>query len=212
MTPQFSRAVDPIFLHVLDLLDRISREEEPSVHEERLKIKAWLDQGEAIIGRGPEWELAKYALVCWIDEVLIEAPWSSREWWYENALEQELFGNRLAYEMFYVRANDASQMAKKDALETFYVCVVLGFRGLYRDQSALYDSQRLGLPASLDDWAKQMSLSIRLGQGRPPISQTGTGGSGAPPLTGQGMLIWTALVGVILSAFVAMFALLFFVK
>lgn len=213
MTPQFSRAVDPIFLHVLDLLDRISREENPDVHEERMRIRALLDQAEAIVGVGKDWELAKYALVSWIDEVLLEAPWDGRDWWNNNVLEVELFNTRLCNEQFYVRAQEASQLQRRDALEVFYVCVVLGFRGLYRDPAvASILTESHNLPPDLETWAKQSSLAIRLGQGRPPITAAANPGSGAPPLSGQTLFVWSALAGVVLAAFAAMFALLYFSK
>lgn len=213
MTPQFSRAVDPIFLRVLDLLDRISREENPDVHEERMRIRALLDQGEAIVGVGKDWELSKYALVSWIDEVLLEAPWDGRDWWNNNVLEVELFNTRLCNEQFYVRAQEASQLSRRDGLEVFYVCVVLGFRGLYRDPAvASILTESHNLPPDLESWAKQTSLAIRLGQGRPPITASANPGSGAPPLSGQSMFVWSALAGVVLAAFAAMFALLFFSK
>ena len=90
MTPKFSKAVDPVFLHVLGLLERIGRDENPSPSEERLRIRGWLDQAEGQLGHGPDWHLAKYALVSWIDDVLIDTapgkaaaggrktPWKSR--------------------------------------------------------------------------------------------------------------------------------------
>ncbi len=210
MTPQFSRAVDPIFLYVLNLLDRISKEEQLNVQEERLKIRSRLEEAVAIVGQGPEWDLAKYALVSWIDEVLLEAPWDGRDWWNNNVLEVELFNTRLCNEQFYVKSKEASLLPKRDALEVFYVCVVLGFRGFYRDPAlATIVAQSHGFPPDLEAWAKQTSLAIRLGQGRPPINQTGSGGTGAPPLGGQAMLVWASLVGVVLAAFTAMYALLF---
>jgi len=136
MTPRFSKAVDPVFLHVLGLLERIGRGEQPSPKDERLWIRGLIDQAEGQLGQGIEWQLAKYALVAWIDDVLIEAPWEGRSWWKENALEVEIFNTRLRNEQFYVKARDSSSLAQKDALEVFYVSVVLGFRGLYRDPAA----------------------------------------------------------------------------
>lgn len=50
MTPKHSLAVDPLLLHMLGLLDRVSLGEEPEVLEERLRVRALLDQGEAIVG------------------------------------------------------------------------------------------------------------------------------------------------------------------
>ena len=40
MTPQFALAVDPIFLHMLRLLDRISAGQTPSASDERVRINA----------------------------------------------------------------------------------------------------------------------------------------------------------------------------
>ena len=87
MTPKLAQAVDPIFIHVLDLLEQIKGEMHPSPQEERLKVCALLDQAEAILGGGPEWELCKYAIVSWIDEMLVDTPWSGQEWWANNVLE-----------------------------------------------------------------------------------------------------------------------------
>ena len=75
MTPKHSIAVDPVFLHVLNLLDRIQDGSDPDPREEKIQIRALLDQGEALIGSGENWELTKYALVSWIDEVLVSSSW-----------------------------------------------------------------------------------------------------------------------------------------
>jgi type VI secretion system protein ImpK len=207
MTPKFSTAVDPVFLHVLGLLERIGRDEHPSPTEERLRIRGWLDQAEGRLGHGPDWLLAKYALVAWIDDVLIEAPWEGRSWWKENALEVEVFNTRLRNEQFYLKAREASSLPQKDALETFYVCAVLGFRGLYRDPvaaAALAGPRQL--PPDLETWARQTSMAIQLGQGRPPISEQSEPVAGAPPLDGPFLLVWSTLFGVILAVFVMILA------
>ena len=202
MTPEFALAVDNIFLHVLGLLERIGRDENPPVKEERLRIRGWIDQAEAILGQRPDWQLAKYALVAWIDDVLIDAPWEGRGWWKENALEVEIFNTRLRNEQFYLKAKEASALTRKDALETFYVCAVLGFRGLYRDpMAAAALAEPRGLPADLETWARQTSMAIQLGQGRPPISEASVPATGAPPLEGPFLLVWATLAAVVLAAF-----------
>ena len=201
MTPKLAQSVDPIFLHVLDLLDRIGDGQEPNAQEEQIRIRALLDQAEALMGNSQQWELAKYALVSWIDEMLVDADWKGREWWSNNVLEVELFKSRLCNEKFYVRAAEASSLTGRDALEVFYVCVVLGFRGLYRDPNlAAIFTEAHGLPADLSTWAKQTSMSIRLGQGRPPLSRSGREMSGAPPLFTREQLVWPWLGAVSLAA------------
>lgn len=194
MTPQFSRAVDPIFLLILGLLDRISRQEEVVIFDERLRIRKMVEEAEAIVGLTSDWELAKYALVSWIDEVLVDAPWDGSDWWNNNVLEVELFNTRLANEQFYVRSLQASALPTRDALEVFYVCVVLGFRGLYRDpDAAVLLAEPRGLPLDLDTWARQTALAIRLGQGLPDLEPVPGEGSGAPPLTALQMFVWSSL-------------------
>ena len=212
MSPIFAVAIDPVFLYVLGLVERIGRNENPAVHEERLRIRGGLDQAEALLGQSPDWQFAKYALVSWIDEMLIEAPWEGREWWKENALEVEVFNTRLRNEQFYVKAREASALPRKDALEVFYVCVVLGFRGLYRNPAAAAAlAEPRGLAPDLETWARQTSLAIQLGQGRPPISEVSMPPEGAPPLEGSALLVWSLLGGVVLAALDAIFAWMLFV-
>jgi type VI secretion system protein ImpK len=211
MTPRFAQAVDPVLLHVLGLLDRINRDEQPSPIEERLRIVALLDQAEAIVGAGTEWDLAKYALVSWIDEMLVEIPWEGRDYWSNNVLEVELFNTRLCNEQFYTRAQESSTLARRDALEVFYVCVVLGFRGLYRDpQTATMFAAAHGLPPDLDTWAKQASLAIRLGQGRPALAAPRRDIAGAPPLRTKPLVAWSWLAALLLAVGAAVSYAMFF--
>lgn len=212
MTPQFAQAVDRIFLAVLGLLDRISRNEPLVPSEERVRIRAALDHAESLLGQSPEWQLSRYALVTWVDEVLIEAPWEGRQWWEENALEVEIFNTRDAFTAFYLKAVEAATLPQKNALEVFYVCVVLGFRGLYRDSSAVVMADQLRLPPDLAAWTKQTALAIRLGQGRPPITEAPHPGDGAPPLEGKFALVGSTLLCVVLAAVTAILGwVLFFV-
>lgn len=201
MTPKHSLAVDPFLLHSLDLLDRISSGADPDPQEERVRLRAFLDQGEAIIGAGRDWQLTRYALVAWIDEMLVEASWSHREWWSNNVLERELFNTRECAERFFVNAKEASGLSQRDALEVYYVCVILGFRGIYSEPTlARMISESLGLPEDLNVWAKQVSMSIRLGQGRPALNEASRDIGGAPPLPSKNRVVWPWLFASILAA------------
>jgi type VI secretion system protein ImpK len=206
MTPNFAQAVDPIFLYVLALLDRISRDTKPKPQEERARIRALIDEAEARLGTGIEWELAKYAVVSWIDEMLVDAFWDGREWWSNNVLEIELFNTRECNEKFFIKAQQASTVSGRDALEVFYVCVILGFRGLYHNMEA--DSvlaPSLNLPFSLVEWAKQTALSVRLGQGREALSRPTMEIHGAPPLRSRSSVVWPWLATVLTVAAAAVY-------
>lgn len=201
MSPKFAQAVDPVFLHVLDLYERISQGEPTSARDEHVRINALLDQAKAILGSSPEWDLAKYAIVSWIDELLVDTPWDGRDWWSNNVLEVQHFNSRLCFERFFVRGQEASTMDRRDALEVFYICVVLGFRGLYREpQLAEGIIQTHGLPPDIDSWARQASMAIRLGQGRPPLKGPQHEIGGAPPLRSRPAVVWSWTTAVILAA------------
>ncbi|HWA97559.1 MAG TPA: DotU family type IV/VI secretion system protein [Pirellulales bacterium] len=202
MTPKFAEAVDPVFLYVLQLLDRIAAGDNPSPEDERLRLRGLLEQAQGKLGEGQDWQLAKYALVAWIDELLIDADWQGRDWWNNNALEVEQFNTREANEQFYMQAKEATRLSRRDALEVFYVCVVLGFRGLYRDPYAVAAlAEPRGLPADLEAWTKQAALSIRLGGYRKTLNDAGVPGAGAPPRTGQSLVVWSSLSGAVRAAF-----------
>lgn len=194
MTPKFAQAIDPVMLHVLGLLDRIARDERPSPADERLRIRGLIDQAEALLGANEQWQLGKYALASWADEMLVDANWDGRDWWSNNVLEMELFNSRECYDRFYILAKEASSLPTRDALEVYYICVVLGFRGLYRDPEFSSSTiQALGLPVDVESWARQAAMSVRLGQGRPQLTGKKRDLLGAPPLRGRHFALWSGL-------------------
>ena len=206
MTPTFAKAVDPIFLHVLGLLDRISNGESPDPKEQKTIINNLLTEAQGQLSQKPDdWRLAKYALVSWVDEVLIEAPWAAREWWYNNVLEVDHFESRIANTEFFIREKDAAKLTRRDALEVYYLCVVLGFRGFYRTAGSdlANEADRLDIPHDVESWAQRTSRAIQLGQGRPSIGGVSRPIEGAPPLDGKYVLLGTTLLGVIFAAITA---------
>ena len=206
MTPEFAVAVDPVIVYVVNLLDRIGDGKEPDPQEEQLRIRSLMDRAEGgLSGAHREgWALAKYALTTWTDEMLITAPWEGRSWWTNNALEFAMFQTNIAFSDFYEKARSAAALTSKNALEVFYVCVVLGFRGLYRDASAEIDAVEAGLPPTLEGWARNCAMVIQLGQGVPTINELPRPGRGAPPLQGRFMALGALVLGVFLVALVAL--------
>src|SRR5262249_7076503 len=70
----------------------------------------------------------------------VYSPWSER--WKPLILEQALFGSRVRAEKFWEQAEIVlrrpgaprpSSPPGPDALETFFLCIVLGFRGTHRE-------------------------------------------------------------------------------
>ena len=202
MTPQFAAALDPIFLYVLQLLQRISEGQSVDIDAERDRIENRFREAETHLSGKQGWELAKYALVAWIDEVLIEAPWEGSEKWQENLLEFAYFQTRNRATMFYQKAAEAAKLSRRDALEVFYVCTALGFRGLYDTSEATFLAESLKEPHDIDEWAKKYRRKIQLGHGRPSITESMRPVKEAEPLEGKFIFVSTLLVSIILVAFV----------
>ncbi|MCL6504678.1 MAG: DotU family type IV/VI secretion system protein [Pirellulales bacterium] len=199
MRPEFAKAVDPVIERTLSLLERLELGEEADPQVERSRLKDLLSHAEALIGQNEEWKLAKYALACWIDEVLINAQWSGRASWENFPLEVELFGTQEAYDRYFLRAQEASNFPNRDALEVYYVCFVLGFRGLYRTPG---EAERRQMPATPEAWANQTARSLR--EVALPSMAAGTGqGAGAPPLYGKRHFIGGSLLLTVLLALAA---------
>ncbi len=205
MTPQFAEAVDPVFLYVLGLLERLESDAKVVPEEEVQRIRSQLDTAEGRLGPTEDWLLAKYALVSWIDEMLHETPWAGQATWMEQwCLERQLFSQRIAAEVFFEKAKQAAILQSRDALEVFYLCVVLGFRGLYRNATSAESLQlieHLQLPPDIEAWARQTATSLRLRIGRPPLPADGLQpGQGAPALEAQTHFVNYVLVGLVLLA------------
>jgi type VI secretion system protein ImpK len=162
MRPEMAKLVYPVFHYGLQLKERLDRGELPDLETEQLKLRGYL-QSEAEARRDPEYGGGssgdggssiqgverrardgflgpRYALTCWLDEVFImHSPWQ-REW-KERSLETALYGTRDRAFRFWDQARRAEARTGDDALEVFFLCVMLGFRGDYKEE-----------PRKLEDW------------------------------------------------------------
>ncbi|HEX8203414.1 MAG TPA: DotU family type IV/VI secretion system protein [Isosphaeraceae bacterium] len=160
MTDAFANVVSPVFQQVIDLQERVRRGENPALEPQRQQIRAVLDEAQnratAMTQLAHDFELARYALVYWIDEVLIASSWSHAMEWKQQILEWEIFGERLRADRFYEQAQAAERLANIDPLEVFFLCVALGFRGKYVDNHA-----------ELQQWSDRVYARIVAGTTQP---------------------------------------------
>jgi type VI secretion system protein ImpK len=88
------------------------------------EAQRWPEYG----GDGDRYLGGRYALACWIDELFIlDSPWGPQ--WNERKLEESLYGSNERAWKFWFQAKLAQARPGTDALEAFYLCVMLGFRG-----------------------------------------------------------------------------------
>ena len=143
MTPQFGELVHPLISHALDLKDQLARGETPDLEvEQRRLIELLRSNGEVrhlndYTGDGTAFLGARYALSCWIDELfIVHTPWA--DLWKERPFEVALYGTRERAGKFWDQADLVLRRPNSprvltapglDAMETFFLCIVLGFRG-----------------------------------------------------------------------------------
>lgn len=77
---------------------------------------------------------AKYALAAFVDEAVLGSSWSGRLSWMSHPLQLEMFGEHVAGEGFFERLAELRQggEANLELIELFYVCLQLGFEGIYK--------------------------------------------------------------------------------
>ncbi len=199
MTPHFAQAVNTVILRVIEILRQPGQlaQHRGNVMPIQRELEQWLAYAERQLGAQTEsWQLAKYALVCWIDEMFIHRlDW--REW--ENfPLEEQIYRQRLGRRRFFAAessserqfgARRAAELEDFDPLEVYYLCVVLGFRGFYQDPIAAAEEANSfypPLPPTLDQWLASTTQHLRVGPGPPPAMAPGSNfPTGAPPRLGR---------------------------
>lgn len=91
---------------------------------------------------------ARYALVCWLDEIFTDgSPFGQS--WIENKLESQLYRSNDRAWKFWEQARQAQSRPGSGALECFYLCVALGFRGELAEQ-----------PDKVRGWCNQTKLRL----------------------------------------------------
>src|SRR5688572_29559965 len=81
-------------------------------------------------------ELAKFALVGFLDETILLSSWAMRDLWAGNPLQLQYFNEVSAGEEFYTKLEglrNADDPKKLDVLEVYFLCLALGFKGKYAD-------------------------------------------------------------------------------
>jgi type VI secretion system protein ImpK len=77
--------------------------------------------------------LAKFALAAFVDETVLTNDFPLKEEWEKYPLQLEYFGEHLAGNKFFERLESMLRQteAAADAIEVYYVCLLLGFKGKY---------------------------------------------------------------------------------
>lgn len=156
MRQEIADLVYPVITYALSLKERLELGERPDMDMEQGALKGRLDNsldarrlidyaGETSAGydqsmmtqaggsRRDQFLGIRYALACWLDEIFILDPiWGSD--WNERKFETTHFGTNLRATEFWNQARRAETRTTTDALEVYFLCVMLGFRGELRER------------------------------------------------------------------------------
>ncbi len=207
MSPDFATAIDPIFLYVLSTLEQVNSHQRIEPRQVHAEIQSKLRQAEDRLLRGANrdvWELARYALCAWIDDVMINANWDGGGWWENHKLEFQYFKTNEAGTGFFQRATQAEQLIQRDAIEVFYVSVVLGFRGLYALPESKFLAQQFGLPNTIEDWTRNTAGLLRFRSEREALTGVANPVRGAPPLESRFTIVGAAVAMLMLLVLAAL--------
>jgi type VI secretion system protein ImpK len=131
---KLSELATDIFLFAIGMRDRASGAEFNSVYSGALKLFEEFEQ-KAKMQRvdAEDVTAAKYALAAFVDEIALSCNWPGKEQWADDPLQLHFFGTYLAGEGFFeqLEALRAPEKARAGALEIYYLCLVMGFRGKF---------------------------------------------------------------------------------
>jgi len=86
-------------------------------------------------------QVSKFALAAFVDETVLTNNFPLRDEWEKYALQLELFGEQLAGNKFFEKLEAMLNQIEvtQDAVEVYYLCMLLGFKGRY----AIYEQEKL---------------------------------------------------------------------
>jgi type VI secretion system protein ImpK len=145
MREEIANLVFPVLSYGIRLKERLAAGDTPDFADSQRELLGLLREAsqaqrlsdfggdrpinESIRGRQSDHFLGiRYALACWLDEMFIlDSPWKDQ--WNESSLEIKLYEERERGWRFWEQADRAAGRPTGDALEVYYLCVMLGFRG-----------------------------------------------------------------------------------
>jgi len=101
------------------------------VHADVLRL---LSASQTLMSQGnfsPEdYDLARFAIVAWVDDTIMNSQWSHSGRWQRELLQREYYKTTDAGEIFFERLNQVGPH-QRDVREIYYLCLAMGFKGQY---------------------------------------------------------------------------------
>lgn len=127
-------------------LRKICARKQPPFDEVKGRIEGLIEQSARTMrecGIDPrDYDDARFAVFAWIDETLLNMPWSHREEWRRSMLQASYYGTTNAGEEFFERLNRL-RPDDKAVRTVYYLCLSLGFRGRYHSDGEAFLIEQL---------------------------------------------------------------------
>jgi len=149
-------------------------------------------------------QVSKFALAAFVDETVLTNNFPLRDEWEKYALQLELFGEQLAGNKFFEKLEAMLKQIEvtQDAVEIYYICMLLGFKGRY----VVYEQEKL--LAILQETANAL---VKVGKIKPvDLAPNWLSNDQPKPPPKRGMPVWAkisalAFVGLALIVYLVMF-------
>ncbi|WP_051168283.1 type IVB secretion system protein IcmH/DotU [Marinospirillum minutulum] len=140
-----------VLAYVKQLQKSISEGEQPSYKDVKTEVERRLADKALVYAslgyRREHYEQARFAIIAYIDEVLLSCNWQEANLWNANQLQKSYYDTAKAGEEFFNRLGELTLIdpADRDVREVYYYCLALGFSGRYFSPSerSKLDSMRL---------------------------------------------------------------------
>ena len=195
---------------IFDLILRVKAGIVPPSNELRPQVEAMFDDFERRAERyrfnHKVVNVAKFGLAAFVDETVLTNNFPLRNEWEKNALQLKYFGEQLAGNKFFDKLDSmlAQIEVTQDAVEVYYYCMLLGFKGRY----AVYEQDKL-----LSTMQKTADALVKVGKIKPvELSPNWIANDQPKPPEKRGMPVWAkigalAFVGLGVIVYLVMFVL-----
>jgi type VI secretion system protein ImpK len=132
-------------------------------------------------------QVSKFALASFVDETVLINNFPMRHEWERNPLQLEYFGEQLAGNKFFEKLGSMLKQIEvtQDAVEIYYVCMLLGFKGRY----AIYEQEKL--LAIMQETANAL---VKVGKIKPvELSPNWLANDQPAPPKKRGMPVWAKI-------------------
>lgn len=149
-------------------------------------------------------QVSKFALASFVDETVLTNNFPLRDEWEKNPLQLEYFGEQLAGNKFFEKLNAMIKQIEQtaDAVEIYYVCMLLGFKGRY----GVYEQEKL-----LAIMQSTANALVKVGKIKPvELSPNWLANDQPKPPEERGMPVWAKIsafsgLGLALIIYLTMF-------